>query len=202
MPFHHPGRYFIITHHYSSIISNYALKKATIRKRKNNEVAYIEGWCNSEINHIFQFYHCIVQSICIIFQEGIKGWRHHLCSLLLASNEDSWGFRIFHFLPMMAKKRKLTDEGGSQLLDKSDECRETESSTLDSKNIFLEIKRKYGFRISQSFIRKDTVIQLFFKENTNHSNLLKVQCDSILSSFMMFACQNLLDTKRFAIFKF
>lgn len=49
---------------------------------------------------------------------------------------------------MMAKKRKLTDEGSSQLLDKSDECRETESSTLDSKNIFLEIKRKYGFRIS------------------------------------------------------
>lgn len=44
----------------------------------------------------------------------------------------------------MAKRKKLTEEDGSQLLDKSDECKETESSTLDSKNIFLEIKRKYG----------------------------------------------------------
>lgn len=34
LPFHHPGSYFIITHHYSSIISNYALKKDYNNKKK------------------------------------------------------------------------------------------------------------------------------------------------------------------------
>lgn len=46
-----------------------------------------------------------------------------------------------------------------QLLNKLDEQKETESNTLDSKNTFIEIKRKW-----QSSITKDTGHTVFCKK--------------------------------------
>ena len=64
-----------------------------------------------------------------------------------------------------------------QLLNKLDEQKETESNTLNSKNTFTEIKRKW-----QSSITQDTGHTVFCKKQTD-SYSVKSKRDSIFTFY-------------------
>lgn len=52
----------------------------------------------------------------IVFQEDIKMYGDTNITAYKVFNEHRREFRIFHFPPLLAKKRKLTEDNTSQLL--------------------------------------------------------------------------------------